>query len=362
MADDQMHLWALVEFDKPLQKISQPIPTPTGKQVVVKVTHAGVCHSDLHFAEGFYDLGGGNKFYVKDRGVQLPLALGHEILGKVHAVGPDVLDDAASSAELAVGSQQVVYPWLGCGSCARCAAGADNLCAAQKGLGTQRNGGFAEYIVVPDPRYLVALGGLDPATACAYGCSGITALSAVRKVLPLPPSEPILLVGAGGLGLTAIAMLKALGHENIIVADISDDKLETATAMGAAKVVKTSGPNAAEDVKKAVDGPLIAAVDFVNNSATANMINGIVAKGAKWVQVGVMGGTLELSLVANVFKGLTIFSNITGTVDELRQVVGMAQDGKLAPIPVHKMPWDSVNEAMELLRSNKVTGRIILVK
>lgn len=357
---DQMSLWALVDYDKPLEKITQPIPSPTGTQVVVKVTHAGVCHSDLHFAQGFYDLGGGNKFYVKDRGVQLPIALGHEILGQVHAVGPD----ASSSLTLEVGSQQVVYPWLGCGSCARCAAGADNLCAAQKGLGTQRNGGFAEYVVVPHPRYLVPLpeGGMDPATACAFGCSGITALSAVRKVLPLPPSEPILLVGAGGLGLTAVAMLKALGHENIVVADISDDKLAAATAMGASKVVNTGGANAAEDVKKAVDAPLIAAVDFVNNSATAAMINSIVAKGAKWVQVGAMGGKLELSLVANVFKGLTIYSNITGTVDELQQVVGMAEKGELAPIPVHKMPWDSVNEAMELLRNSKVTGRIILVK
>ncbi|CEJ94347.1 hypothetical protein VHEMI09885 [[Torrubiella] hemipterigena] len=361
MMQDTMNLWALVEWDKPLEKIQQPKPVATGTQVVVKVTHVGVCHSDLHFAEGFYDLGKGNKFHVKDRGVKLPVALGHEILGEVAMLGPDT--DAASAP--AVGSAQIVYPWLGCGSCVRCKHSSDNLCAAQKGLGTLQNGGFAEYVVVPHPRYLVALGNLDPAVACAYGCSGITSLSAVSKVLPLPPDEPILLVGAGGLGLTAVSMLKALGHDNIVVADISDEKLASATALGAAKVVNTAlngGSGAAAAVQAAMGVPIIAAVDFVNNSATASMINTIVAKGAKWVQVGAMGGSLELSLVANVFKGLTIYSNITGTLEELEQVVKLANDGKLNPIPVVKMPWDQVNEAMDLLKSGRAQGRIILVK
>ncbi|KAK5219872.1 hypothetical protein LTR72_007403 [Exophiala xenobiotica] len=352
---DQMDLWALTEWDTPLQKIRQPIPTPQGTDVLIRVTHSGVCHSDLHFSEGFYEIGGGKRFYVKDRGVQLPVALGHEILGEVAAVGPD-------AGPISIGSRQIVYPWLGCGSCTRCKQEEDNLCAAQKGLGTLRNGGFAEYVVVPHPKYLVDLGDLDPAVACTYGCSGITTLSAVSKVMPLPPDEPVLLIGAGGLGLSAISVLKAFGHKNIVSADINDEKLATAASAGAKKTVNTSGPYASQDILKATNGLVIAVIDFVNSSGTASMVNGLLAKGAKWVQVGVMGGSVELSLVANIFKGLTIYSNVTGNLEELRKVVQLAKEGKLAPVPVQKMAWDSVNEALDLLKAGKVSGRVVLVK
>lgn len=352
---EEMDVWALTEWDKPLQKIRQPIPQPVGSEVLVKVTHAGVCHSDLHTAEGFYDMGGGKRFYVKDRGINLPIALGHEILGEVAALGPE-----ADSVQ--VGSSQIVYPWLGCGSCARCGQEQDNLCAAQRGLGTLRNGGFAEYIIVPHSKYLIDLEGLDPAVASTYGCSGITTLSAVSKVMPLPPDEAVLLIGAGGLGLAAISVLKAFGHKNIVSADISDEKLAAAAAAGASKTVNTSGASTSSDILAATGGPVIAVIDFVNNSATAALVNGLVGKGARWVQVGVMGGSIEMSLVANIFKGLTVYSNITGNLEELRTVVKLAKEGKLGPVPVQKMPWNSVNEAMDLLRAGKVSGRMVLVK
>jgi propanol-preferring alcohol dehydrogenase len=352
---DQMDVWALTEWDRPFEKIRQPIPTPRGTDVLLKVTHAGVCHSDLHTAEGFYDTGNSQRFYVKDRGIQLPIALGHEILGEVAAVGSD-------AGSISIGSRQIVYPWLGCGSCTRCGQEEDNLCAAQRGLGTLRNGGFAEYVVVPHPKYLVDLGDLDPAVACTFGCSGITTLSAVSKVMPLPTDEAVLLIGAGGLGLAAISVLKSYGHKFIVSADISDEKLAAAAAAGATKTVNTSGSSAAKDVLAATNGPVIAVIDFVNSSGTAAMVNSLVAKGAKWVQVGVMGGSIEMSLVANIFKGLTIYSNITGNLDELRRLVQMAKEGKLNPVPVQKMAWNSVNEAMVLLKAGKVSGRVVLVR
>lgn len=351
-----MDVWALTEWNTPLQKIRQPVPVPKGSEVLIKTTHAGVCHSDLHFAEGFYDMGGGKRFYVKDRGVKLPVGLGHEILGEVVGTGPNV-------SGVQKGSRQIVYPWLGCGSCTRCAQQEDNLCAAQKGLGTLQHGGFAEYVLVPHPKYLFDVGNLDPLVACTFGCSGITTLSAVSKVMPLPPDEPVLLIGAGGLGLAAISVLKSFGHKNIVSADISEDKLATATKAGATKAVNTSGPDAAKKLLEATGGPVIAVIDFVNSAGTAGMINGgLIAKGAKWVQVGVIGGSLEVSLVANIFRGLTIFSNITGNLEHMQTVTDMAKEGKLNPIPVQKMAWDEVNEAMDILRQGKATGRIILVK
>ncbi|KIX95458.1 uncharacterized protein Z520_08975 [Fonsecaea multimorphosa CBS 102226] len=353
--ENQMDIWALTEWDTPLKKLRQPIPTLKGTEILVRVTHAGLCHSDLHTAEGFYDMGGGKRFYVKERGIQLPVALGHEILGEVAAVGPE-------AASVTIGQRYIVYPWLGCGACARCTQEKDNLCAAQRALGVLRNGGFAEYVVVPHAKYLVDLGNLDPSVACTFGCSGITTLSAVNKIMPLPPDEPVLLIGAGGLGLAAISVLKSFGHKYIVSADISDDKLAAAAAAGATKTVNTSGPSAAQDVLSATNGPVIAVIDFVNNSITARMVNSLVAKGAKWVQVGVMGGSIELSLPANILRGLTIYSNLTGGLDELRNLAQLAKEGKLPPIPVQKMPWDSVNEAMDLLKAGKVSGRIVLVK
>ncbi|KAM0187502.1 hypothetical protein ACHAPI_011137 [Fusarium lateritium] len=352
---NQMDVWALTEWDKPLEKIQQPIPKLQGTDILVRVTHAGLCHSDLHTAEGFYDMGGGQRFYVKDRGITLPVALGHEILGEVVAVGSD-------AGSVPLGSRQIVYPWLGCGSCTRCGQERDNLCAQQRGLGTLRNGGFAEYVIVPHPKYLADLGNLDPHVACIFGCSGITALSSVNKIMPLPPDEPVLLVGAGGLGLSAISILKAYGHENIVSVDINDDKLADAAAAGATGTVNTSGDSASQEILAATNGPVIAVIDFVNSGKTAKMVHGLVAKGAKWVQVGVMGGSLEMSLVANIFKGLTIYSNVTGNLKELHDIVKMAKEGKLSPVPIQKMPWDSVNEAMDLLKLGKVSGRVVLVK
>lgn len=123
-----MNLWAVTDWGRPLEKIQRPIPVPAGKEVLIKVTHCGVCHSDIHFWEGYYDLGGGNKFWVKDRGVTLPRAMGHEILGNIVKAGPD-------AGSQPIGARRAVYPWLGCGNCSRCANEEDNMCAAQKGLG-----------------------------------------------------------------------------------------------------------------------------------------------------------------------------------------------------------------------------------
>ena len=216
--------------------------------------------------------------------------------------------------------------------------------------------------MVPHSKYLVDLGDLDPAVACTFGCAGVTTMSAVSKIMPLPPDDPVLLIGAGGVGLAAISVLTALGHRNIVSVDIGDDKLEAASKAGASQTINSSRGDAAEAIRQAVGGPVLSVIDFVNNSKTASMLNGLVGKGAIWVQVGVMGGSVELSLVANIFKGLTIHSNITGTREHLRQLTELAKSGKLPPLPIQSMPWDSVNDASNLLREGKATGRIVLVK
>ena len=229
-----MRAWAVVENGKPLQELELPTPEPKGTEVLVEVTHCGVCHSDLHIWEGYYDLGGGKHMSLKDRGVVLPLAMGHEIVGRVAKLGPD-----AKGVKL--GDLRIVFPWLGCGHCEKCLAEEDNMCLTPRSLGVYANGGYGTHVIAPHPRHLVDPGTLDPAVAATYACSGITVYSAIRKAMPIPPNEAIVVVGAGGLGLNAIAVLRAMQHQNIVVVDISAEKREAALQAGAHKVVDGSG-------------------------------------------------------------------------------------------------------------------------
>ena len=255
-----MRAWAVVENGAPLQEIELPTPEPKGTEVLIEVTHCGVCHSDLHIWEGFYDLGGGQKMSLKDRGVTLPLAMGHEIVGRVAKLGPD-------ATGVKVGDLRIVYPWVGCGTCDVCRSDEDNMCLNQRSLGVYQNGGYGTHVIAPHPRHLVDPGTLDPAIAATYACSGITVYSAIRKLMPMPPDEAIVLVGAGGLGLNAIAVLRALKHRNIVVVDISEEKRKAALAEGATKVVDGNGPDVAKRIMEAAGGPVLGVVDLVNGTA-----------------------------------------------------------------------------------------------
>ena len=358
-----MHAWAVVENGAPLQRIELPTPEPSGTEVLVEVTHCGVCHSDLHFWDGFYELGGGKRMMLSDRGVTLPRAIGHEILGRVAKLGPDAAMPGPAMLEsdiVQVGDRRIVYPWIGCGTCRRCRAGEDNLCANMRSLGVMQDGGFASHVLVPHPRYLVDPGDVDPAVAATFGCSGITVLSAIRKVMPLEPSDSVALVGAGGLGLAAIGMLRALGHEAIISVDLSAEKRQAALNAGATAVVDGSRPDVAAAIMQAAGGPVLAAIDFVNGSGTARFVLDALAKGGRMVQVGIFGGEITLPLIGFIFRANAIMGSLTGTVGDLHEVARLARDGKLAPLPVTTVPKDEANAALMRLRDGRVTGRLVL--
>lgn len=348
-----MKAWAVVAPSAPLKKIELPTPVPSGKQVLVEVTHCGLCHSDLHFWHGEYNMGGGRKMKLSERGVTLPRAPGHEILGTVVSVGSEV-------SEVTIGDVRVVYPWIGCGQCAACSAEQDNLCTGQpQSLGVMQNGGFGSHVLVREPKYLIDPGVVDPALAATYACSGITAYGAVKKVMPLDPDQPVVLMGAGGLGLTAVAMLRAVGHRNIVSVDVSAEKLAAAAAEGATTTV-LGGEGAADRILKAVGGPVPAMIDFVNIDATAATAMAILRKGGRLILVGVAGGELTLSLAAMVFRGLTIQGTLMGSPQELREVIAMANDGRLAPTPVACRHKSEVMAAMSELEEGHVTGRLVL--
>jgi alcohol dehydrogenase, propanol-preferring len=349
-----MRVWAVVENGKPLRELELPTPEPKGTEVLLEVTHCGVCHSDLHIWEGYYDVGGGQKMSLVDRGVTLPLAMGHEIVGRVVKLGPD-------AKGVKVGDLRVVFPWLGCGTCETCLAEDDNMCVvAARSLGVYQNGGYGTHVIAPHPRHLVDPGKLDPAVAATYACSGITVYSAIKKVMPIPPREAIVLVGAGGLGLNAIKVLLALKHQNIISVDISPEKREIALKAGAHKVVDGSGPDVAKRIMDAAGGPVLAVIDLVNGTQTARFAFGALRKGGKLIQVGLFGGELMLPLPIMAIRALTVQGTYVGNPKELRELIHLAQEGSLHALPVETVPQSQANDALMRLRDGKVTGRLVL--
>jgi alcohol dehydrogenase/propanol-preferring alcohol dehydrogenase len=349
-----MHAYAVVENGKPLAEIEMPTPEPKGTEVLLETTYCGVCHSDIHIWEGHYDLGGGKVMNLKDRGVVLPLAMGHEIVGRVVKLGPE-------ATGVKVGDIRIVFPWLGCGTCKDCLAEEDNMCVvAARSLGVYQNGGYGTHVLAPHPRHLVDPGTLDPAVAATYACSGITVYSAIKKVMPMASDEPIVVVGAGGLGLNAIVVLKALGHANIIVVDISAAKRQAALDAGASQAVDGSGEGATQRIVAAAGGPVGAVIDLVNGTATARFAFDALRKGGKLIQVGLFGGELTVPLPIMAIRALTVQGSYVGNPKELRELVALAQAGKLEALPVEVVPQAEANEALMRLRDGKITGRVVL--
>ncbi len=350
-----MRAWAVVEAEKPLQEIEQPTPEPQGTQVLVEVSHCGVCHSDVHFWEGYLDLGGPEKTPISAIGLEPPLTLGHEIFGTVVALGPD-----AAGKGVKVGDRRIVFPWVGCGECERCLAEEDNLCAKGAAIGVRQSGGFGSHVLVPHPRHLIDAGDIDPAVAATYACSGLTVYSAIQKVMPLPPDKPVVVIGAGGLGLSAIEILKALGHRNIISVDVSQAKRQAALKEGATQAIDGNGEDVADRIKAAAGGPVLAVIDLVNASSTVKIALGVLARGGRTVQVGMFGGRLDMALMVFPGQGISIHGNFVGNPKELREVVKLAREGKLKPIPVEMRDKSEATRTLQELRDGKITGRVVL--
>jgi D-arabinose 1-dehydrogenase-like Zn-dependent alcohol dehydrogenase len=347
-----MFSYDVVEWGKPLQRREHETPKPNGTQVLLKLKYCGVCHSDVHIREGYFDLGGGKRFHMSDRGMHPPVTLGHEPFGTVIAAGPQ-----AAAAPL--GQDRLVCPWIGCGTCVRCREGMDNHCMSPRWIGIQWPGGYADHLLIPHPKYLVDASGIDPAWAATLSCSGLTTYSAVTQLKPIPPDEWVVLLGAGGLGLMAIEMLKAFGHERIISVDIDARKLEVAKKEGAAATVNAREKDAAKQLQQIAGGPLYGAVDLVGSADTAGLALNALRKGGRLVVVGLYGGEIPVSLVLVVQRAWRIQGSSVGNVAELREVVNLARAGKIKPIPIEKRPLSEVSRTLDQLQAGQITGRVV---
>ena len=342
----------VVAWGKPLERNERALPQPAGSEVLLRLKYCGVCHSDVHIRDGYFDLGGGKRLQMSERGMHLPATLGHEPLGTVVAAGPDALDAP-------LGQDRLVYPWTGCGKCGPCCGALDNYCMAARMIGIQRSGGYADHLLVPHPRYLIDAGGLDPAWAATLSCSGLSAYSALAKLKPIPPAEWVAIMGAGGLGLSAVAMLRALGHERIVVVDIDGRKLAAAEAHGAAGTVDAAGGDAANKLKEITGGYLYGAVDFVGLKETAELALGVLRKGGRLILVGLYGGEIPLSVGSTILRALTVQGSHLGSVAELMEVVALARQGKLQAIPVQTRPLSEVSRTLDELKAGTIIGRVV---
>ena len=348
-----MRMFQVCVCGQPLQLNQQPTPTPTGTEVLLKMVAAGVCHSDLHLSDGYFDLGGGKLMSLQDRGMKLPVTLGHENVGDVVAAGPQ-------AQGVKTGTRMMAHPWIGCGTCAVCQRGEENLCRAMKSLGVFSNGGYADYIVVPHPRYLIDIGDLSPERVAPLACSGVTTYSALKKVASTLKTEPTVIIGAGGLGLMCIALHKAMGGHSAIVVDIDPAKREAAKQAGAALVIDGRAADAAQQIIAATNGGAWAAIDLVGSSATARLGIDSLIKGGKYVIVGLYGGDITLSLPPLPMRAITIQGSYVGSLPETRELIDLVRRTGLPPVPVETRPLTDVNAVMSELRAGKVIGRIVL--
>ena len=343
----------VVEHGRPLQKVLKETPVPKGTEVLVRVTRSGVCHSDLHIWDGYFDLGGGKRFYVKDRGCIPPFTMGHEPFGVVEALGP-----RAKGAK--VGQKRIVYPWIGCGKCAVCKDGQDNYCLNQKFMGVYTRGAFGTHITVPHPKYLVDAAGVDESFAATLACSGLTAYSAIKKFPELGPRDWVAVIGCGGLGLVAISILKAKGIRNVIACDVDETKLEAARKQGARLVLDTRAPDAAQKLGALAKGSLAAAIDFVGMPATHGVAYPALRKGGRYILCGLFGGEITLPLPPIAQRAVAVMGSYVGNLQELKAVVALAKKKKLRATPVTTRPADELNAILDNLKAGKVLGRVVL--
>lgn len=346
-----MRSWKLTQFKAPLAEVIEAPPAPQRAQVLLRVKACGVCHSDIHIADGYFDLGHGEKLDLAPA-VKLPRILGHEIVGVVEDIGPEATD-------VRVGDRRAIYAWGGCGQCAQCRAERENLCARPRNLSVHLDGGFSNYVLVEHPKYLVEYEPLPPPFAATLGCSGLTAFSALKKAAPVDGANPLMIIGAGGLGLAAVSLCHALYGVGPIVADIDPAKRQAALDAGAAAAVDPADPAARKSLL-AETGGLFSAIDFVGAESSASFGLSTLRKGGRLFVVGLFGGSIGIPLATLPLRGLSLIGVFTGTLPEFRELMALARQGKVKPGPIETRPPETAQQSLDDLRAGRIRGRVVL--
>ena len=327
------------EFGKPLIIEDTAVPTPGPGQILVKIAATGVCHTDLHAANGDWP--------VKP---QLPFIPGHEGVGQVAAVG--------SGVKHVKDGDRVGVPWLytACGHCRHCLAGWETLCEEQKNTGYSVNGSFAEYVIA-DPDYVGHLPGkVDFVEVAPVLCAGVTVYKGL-KVTDTKPGDWVVVSGIGGLGHMAVQYAKAMGL-NVLAVDVDDFKLELAKRLGAALTVNARTTDPVAFVKKTIRGAQGVLVTAVSPKAFEQALH-MADRGGTVALNGLPPGDFSLSIFDTVLNGITVRGSIVGTCLDLQEALDFANDGKVkATVEVEKL--GNINGVFDRMRAGKIDGRIVL--
>ena len=333
----------LAEYDQPLELIDRPVPEPQRpNEVLVKILGAGVCATDLHAIEGL----------MEPAGLTLPVVLGHENAGRVEAIGDMVLS-------VQPGDEVLIYPPRSCGVCVPCRRAQDMHCERHEFVGLTIDGGFAEYLVVPERSLVKLPEGLDPVEMAPHADAGITAYHAVKRVAPLAlPGSTAVVVGVGGVGHIAIQLLRELGSSDVVAIDPQLERQRLATELGADDAIGADdAPDAIREITDGSGADIV--LDFVGNDQTHADGMAMLAKQGTYSMVG-FGGTLAVPSVAMVSQEQSAIANLVGSWIDLWEVVQLHSRGRIT-LKTETHPLDDVNEVLGRLREGDVMGRAVLL-
>ncbi len=326
-------------FGKPLVIEDRPVPRPGLGQVVVKVVASGVCHTDLHAADGDWP-----------SKPKPPFVPGHEAAGFVAAVGEGVMH--------LVEGDRVGVPWLhsACGRCDYCVTGWETLCPDQECSGYTVDGGFAEYVLAEADYVGRIPDGLDFALAAPILCAGVTTYKGLIET-EARPGDTVAIVGIGGLGHVAVQYARAMGLR-VIAVDVADDKLRLAKSLGAEHVVDATKTDPAEEIQSKYEGVNAALVTAVSTKSFGQAI-GMLRRGGTCSLVGLPPGDFETPIFDVVLKRLTIRGSIVGTRTDLKESLRFAAEGLVRPT-VELCRLEEINTIFERLKEGDVNGRVVL--
>jgi 2-desacetyl-2-hydroxyethyl bacteriochlorophyllide A dehydrogenase len=321
------------EADGSIQQANLPMPTAGPEDVLVQVLAAGVCRTDLHTLEA-----------VK-HGQRPPVVPGHEIAGKVTQVGSDVY-------MINVGDLVAVHYEQPCGSCRHCRKKRTNLCQDGHSLGFDVQGGYAEYVAVNQSTVLPLPTDFDPAVAAPLGCSGTTAYHAVVTAGDTTEEELVVVLGVGGVGLSAVQVAKAQGAR-VVAVDVRPEARKAALDAGADSAATP------EEAKTIRDADVV--VDFVSTAATLQLGRGMLGVGGRFVVVA--SGTEPFSLTAaDIMEGGRAYiGSYSSTMADLARAVALAENGKFRPVVTRQASLEEAADVLRDLEAGKIIGRAVLI-
>jgi alcohol dehydrogenase, propanol-preferring len=332
----------LREFKKPLTIEEVDRPKPGAGEVLIEVEACGVCHSDLHVADGDWTQLAGI--------VKKPLILGHEIAGRVIETGAAVRD-------LQIGDR-VGVPWIHwtCGECEFCREGNENLCTGQQITGVTVDGGYAEFVKAPASHALKIPDGLSLVDAAPLFCAGVTVYRALKQAKVMP-GQRLAVFGVGGLGHLAVQIGRGLGAD-VTAIDILDEKLALAKSLGASSVLNAASTNVVKELR-GKGGVHVALVASAARAAYDTAFYCVRPTGTLLV-VGLPAENICFPPILMAAAEVRIQATAVGTRQDLREVLALAAAGKIR-CRVGTRPLSEANQALDLLRRGQVSGRIVLV-